>query len=61
MMERKELVGDERTAPSPEVLEKPVRRQFTVEYKAKILAEADGCTAKTMPHIFSTLYHETPV
>jgi transposase-like protein len=44
MMERKELVGDRRTAPSPEVLEKPVRRRFTVEYKAKILAEADACT-----------------
>jgi transposase-like protein len=26
------------------VLEKPVRRRFTVEYKAKILAEADACT-----------------
>ena len=44
MMERKELVGDQRAAPSPEVLEKPVRRRFTVEYKAKILAEADACT-----------------
>ena len=44
MMERKELVGDQRTARSPEVLEKPVRRRFTVEYKAKILAEADACT-----------------
>jgi len=45
MMERTKVVGDERTAPSPEVLEKPVRRQFAVEYKAKILAEADACTA----------------
>jgi len=44
MMERTKVVGDERTAPSPEVLEKPVRRQFAVEYKAKILAEADACT-----------------
>jgi transposase-like protein len=44
MMERKQLVGDRRTDPSPEVLEKPVRRRFTVEYKAKILAEADACT-----------------
>ena len=30
--------------PSSEVLEKPVRRRFTVEYKARILAEADDCT-----------------
>ena len=29
---------------SSEVLEKPVRRRFTVEYKARILAEADACT-----------------
>ena len=43
-MERTESVGEERTAPSPEVFEKPVRRRFTVEYKAKILAEADVCT-----------------
>ena len=27
-----------------EVLEKPVRRRFTAEYKQRILAEADGCT-----------------
>ena len=31
-------------SPSSEVLEKPVRRRFTVEYKARILAEADACT-----------------
>ena len=30
--------------PSSEVLEKPVRRRFTVEYKARILAEAETCT-----------------
>ncbi len=30
--------------PSSEVLEKPVRRRFTVEYKARILAEAEACT-----------------
>ncbi len=30
--------------PSSEVLEKPVRRRFAVEYKARILAEADACT-----------------
>ena len=47
-MERTESVGEERTTPSPEVLEKPVRRRFTVEYKARILAEADACTEPGM-------------
>ena len=28
----------------PEVLERPTRRSFTVEYKLRILAEADACT-----------------
>ena len=28
----------------PEVNEKPVRRRFTAEYKARILEEADQCT-----------------
>jgi transposase-like protein len=31
--------------PDPAVLEKPVRRQFLVEYKLRILQEADLCTA----------------
>lgn len=43
-MERTESVVAERTPPSPEVLEKPVRRRFTLEYKTRILAEADACT-----------------
>ena len=30
--------------PCPEVPEKPVRRRFTVEYKMRILAEADACS-----------------
>jgi len=47
-MERTELVGEERTAPTPEVLEKPVRRRFTVEYKTRILAEADACAEPGM-------------
>jgi transposase len=47
-MERTESVVQERTAPSPEVLEKPVRRRFTVEYKARVLAEADACTEPGM-------------
>ena len=43
-MERTESVVEGRMAPSVEVLERPVRRRFTVEYKARILAEADACT-----------------
>jgi transposase-like protein len=31
--------------PDPAVLEKPVRRRFTAEYKLRILHEADRCTA----------------
>lgn len=30
--------------PDPEVPEKAVRRKFTVEYKRRILKEADACT-----------------
>ena len=30
--------------PDPEVAEKPDKRNFTPEYKARILAEADACT-----------------
>jgi transposase len=29
---------------NPEVLERPVRRRFTAEYKERIVREADGCT-----------------
>jgi len=47
-MERPESVGEQRTVPSSEVLEKPLRRRFTVEYKAKILAEADACSEPGM-------------
>jgi len=43
-MERTESLAEVRTTPSPEVLEKPVRRRFAVEYKVRILAEADACT-----------------
>jgi len=43
-MERTESIVEGRAIPSSEVLERPVRRRFTVEYKAEILAEADGCT-----------------
>jgi transposase-like protein len=30
-------------APEPEVLEKPQRRRFTAEYKARILREVESC------------------
>jgi len=37
--------GNGRPIPDPAVLEKPVRRRFTAEYKLRILHEADQCTA----------------
>ncbi len=42
-MEGMKLAVEGRVVPSPEVLERPVRRRFTPEYKAKVLAEADAC------------------
>jgi len=36
--------GNEKCMPDPAVLEKPVRRRFLVEYKLRILQEADRCT-----------------
>jgi transposase-like protein len=33
-----------RDVPDPELVELAKRRRFTAEYKARILAEADGCT-----------------
>ena len=47
-MEGTESVVEGRVTPSSEVLEKPVRRRFTVEYKARVLAEADACTEPGM-------------
>ncbi len=44
MLERAELVAKGTAHPASEVLEKPVRRRFTVEYKVRVLAEADACT-----------------
>jgi transposase-like protein len=32
-------------APGPEVVEKPVRRRFTAEYKRAVLKEVDRCSA----------------
>lgn len=37
--------GNGRLMSEPAVLEKPVRRRFLVEYKLRILQEADRCTA----------------
>ena len=36
--------GNGKLIPDPAVLEKPVRRRFTAEYKLRILQEADRCT-----------------
>jgi transposase len=36
--------GNAGPIPDPAVLEKPVRRRFTAEYKLRILGEADHCT-----------------
>ncbi len=35
--------GHEAVPPSPEVVEKPKRRRFTVDYKQRILDAADAC------------------
>lgn len=43
-MERMESIVKERTIPTTEVSERPVRRHFTAEYKLRILAEADRCS-----------------
>ena len=36
--------GSERPTPDPEVVAKPKRRQFTAEYRLRILEEAERCT-----------------
>jgi len=38
------VTGDGRPIPDPAVLEKPVRRRFTAEYKLRVLQEADRST-----------------
>ncbi len=35
--------GDGAAPPDPEVIEKPKRRQFTAEYKRRIVNEANAC------------------
>ena len=37
-------VGQDRPAPDPEVVAKPMRRQFTAAYRLRIVEEADRCT-----------------
>ena len=53
MKEKDSMIGTKNTdvkkpvvqaLPDPEVPEKAVRRKFTVEYKRRILKEADACT-----------------
>ena len=41
-VERSGAPGEAKTAPDPEVLAKARRRQFTAEYKKRILAEVDS-------------------
>ena len=38
---RSALVG----VPDPELVDRPVRRRFSAEYKLQVLREADGCSA----------------
>ena len=40
--ERSAAPGETKTLPDPEVLAKAKRRQFTADYKRRILAEADS-------------------
>jgi transposase len=44
--ERSEAAAVRPTAkvPDPELVERPVRRRFTAEYKLRIINEAEGCT-----------------
>ena len=37
-------VGSDPARPDPEVVAKPTRRQFTAQYRLRILEEADRCT-----------------
>ena len=36
--------GQDRPVPDPEIVAKPIRRQFTAEYRLRVLEEADRCT-----------------
>ena len=41
-VERSAAPGEAKTAPDPEVVVKAHRRQFTADYKKRVLAEADS-------------------
>src|SRR5437016_516099 len=41
--ERSESAGG-RAGPDPELVERPLRRRFTAEYKLRILREVEACT-----------------
>ena len=41
--ERSEVAGG-RAAPDPELVDRPLRRRFSAEYKLRILREAEACT-----------------
>ena len=41
--------GRARPTPDPEVVAKPKRRQFTAEYRLRVLEEADRCTRPGFP------------
>lgn len=36
--------GGERVAPDPELVERPLRRRFSAEYKLRVLREAEACS-----------------
>ncbi len=42
--ERSEAAGAPAAAPDPELVERPLRRTFTAEYKLRVLKEAEACT-----------------
>lgn len=42
--ERSESAGATAGPPDPELVERPLRRTFTAEYKLRILKEAEACT-----------------
>jgi transposase-like protein len=39
-----EMERDGRAAPDPELVERPLRRRFSAEYKLRILREVEACT-----------------
>ncbi len=43
-MSEKELNDAAGRVPGPELVERPLRRRFSAEYKLRVLREADACT-----------------